>query len=212
MNRYNLNMHSKVHEKDGLLPTIPCKFCDKFYKTERQLRDHFNYSHKSQEAFICHICSKVLKSRYTLDIHVKAHTDPDNPITCDLCGHILKNKRRFAIHMAKHKSAEAGPYACEKGCGKMFKHRSAMLDHIAFVHTKNRFNCSFCGKEFKHKKPLEEHEATQHGGLDLYSCPFCERTFKSNANMHAHKKKAHPEEYKNLPAPSYLKGTLGDYC
>jgi RNase P subunit RPR2 len=214
VNRYNLNMHSKVHEKDNKAATIPCDFCDKLFKTERQVKQHIDFCHKKRDqSWICHICCKVLKNRYTLDIHVKAHTDPDTPVSCEICGHVLKNKRRFAIHMAKHKSEESGPYECEKGCGKVFKHRPAMLDHVAFVHTKNRFTCSCCGKEFKHKKALEEHEVTQHGGLDLYSCPFCERTFKNGSNMHSHKKKAHPEEYRSLPAPSYLGGgTLGDYC
>ncbi|CAG9810648.1 unnamed protein product [Chironomus riparius] len=212
VNKYNLNMHEKVHEKDEKIASIPCKFCDKLFKTDRQLNDHFNYSHKaSSGSLICHVCSKILKSKYTLDIHVKAHTNPDDPIECDQCGHILKNKRRFAVHMAKHKSAEAGPYECEKGCGKIFKHRPAMLDHIAFVHTTKRFNCSHCRKEFKHKKTLDEHEITQHGGLDPYSCPFCDRTFKNSGNMHAHKKRTHPEEYKTLPAPNYLRGSIGDY-
>lgn len=205
-------MHEKTHEKDGKVASIPCHFCDKLYKTDRQLKVHVDFCHKmSSNSLICHICSKVLKSKYTLDIHVKAHTNPDDPIECDQCGHILKNKRRYAIHMAKHKSAESGPYECEKGCGKIFKHRPAMLDHVSFVHTKNRFNCSYCGKEFKHKKALDDHEITQHGGLDPYSCPFCDRTFKNSANMHAHKKKIHPDEYKTLPAPNYLRGSIGNY-
>ncbi|XP_070508460.1 transcription factor grauzone-like [Chironomus tepperi] len=212
VNKYNLNMHEKIHEKDGKVASIPCNFCDRMYKTERQLKFHVGYCHKSQSnSLICHICSKVLKSKYTLDIHVKAHTNPDDPIECDKCGHILKNKRRFAVHMAKHRSAEAGPYECEKGCGKIFKHRPAMLDHIAFVHTNNRFKCTHCEKEFKHKKTLEDHEVSQHGGIDPYACPFCDRTFKNSGNMHAHKKKTHPDEYKTLSAPNYLRGSIVDY-
>lgn len=107
--------------------------------------------------------------------------------------------------MRKHKSEENGPYECEKGCGKIFKHRTSMLSHIAFVHSEKRYQCSQCDKALKSKKALDEHEAI-HNGLDLYSCPFCDRTFKSNANMHSHKKKMHPEECKTLPLPSYLGG------
>lgn len=194
----------KVHEKEGKEPTIPCGFCDKMYKTEYQLKYHIAFCHKdTNKNFICHICSKILKTKATLEIHVKAHTDPEPPVECSLCGHILKNKRRLAIHMTKHKSAENGPYECEKGCGKLFKHRTAMLHHISYVHATKLFACSQCDKLFKHKRALEEHEAV-HNGLDLYSCPFCDRTFKNSANMHSHKKKSHPEEYKSLPAPSYL--------
>lgn len=209
VHNYTLRMHmNQVHDKDEKEATIPCKFCDKFYKTERQLKGHVDFCHKeSQQTWICHICSKVLKTKSTLEIHINAHINPDDPIECNLCGHILKNKRRFAIHMSKHKSEANGPYECEKGCGKVFKHRYAMIDHCAFVHTNKQFGCSYCEKNFKHKKALEEHEAV-HSGLNLYSCPFCDRSFKNSGNMHSHKKKAHPEEYKNLPPPSYLSGNL----
>jgi Zinc finger, C2H2 type/Zinc-finger of C2H2 type len=212
VNNYNLNAHKKMHTVQDLAPTIPCTLCDKKYKTEAQLKAHTDFCHNtSRQSWICYICSKVLKTKSNLDFHIKAHVQPDDPIECDLCGHIIKNKRRFAIHMAKHRSAENGPYECEQGCGKIFRHRSAMQAHILFVHTKNRFVCEHCGKEFKHKKALKEHEASMHTGIDLYSCDFCERSFKSGANMHAHRKKAHPEEHKKLPAPSYLRGNMGDY-
>lgn len=205
-------MHVRmVHDKDNKEAIIPCPHCHRFYKTERQLKAHIDHSHCPEKKFICHICSKVLRTKTNLEIHVKAHINPDDPVKCDLCGFILKNKRRFAIHMAKHKSALNGPYECEKGCGKIFKHRQAMMHHISYVHTtKFEFKCSQCEKTFKKKKTLEEHEAV-HNGTDLYSCPFCDRTFRNSGNMHSHKKRAHPEEYKNLPAPSYLgKKTLGD--
>lgn len=35
-----------------------------------------------------------------------------------------------------------------------------------------------------------------HTGEDLYTCPYCPKTFKSNANMHSHRKKGHPVEFK----------------
>jgi uncharacterized C2H2 Zn-finger protein len=110
--------------------------------------------------------------------------------------------------MSKHKSEDEGPHECKiENCFKVFKHRSGLLAHISFVHTDSKYICDFerCGKVFKHKKSLDEHKISQHEGIENYSCPFCGRKFKSNSNMHSHKKRAHPEEYKLLPVPSYKK-------
>lgn len=194
----------RKHEKEGLKPTIPCKHCQKLFKTPAQLKTHVNYCHKPvNPEFVCYICKKVLKTRRTLENHVTAHTNPESPRECLQCGHILKNTARFNIHMAKHRSEELGPHPCDKSCGKIFKNRSAMLAHVAFVHTTKSFKCSECVKVFKNKKSLEEHEAV-HKNINIYSCPFCDRKMKNSANMYAHKKKAHPEEFKMLPKPSYL--------
>lgn len=201
---FALILHKKVHAKDTLVATIPCPECpNRRYKTQKQADLHMEYCHKKAGAFMCHYCSKVLKTKASLDVHIKSHTHPEEPIECNLCGHLLKNSRRFKIHMSKHSQAEQGPYQCIH-CNKHFNHQSSLTAHISFVHTTNRFSCPQCDKIFKHKLALTEH-AAQHTGIDLYNCPFCDRTFKSNANMHSHKKKMHPEEYAQLPLPSYLK-------
>lgn len=106
--------------------------------------------------------------------------------------------------MSRHKQSEEKPegYPCPH-CKKISKHKHALQSHIAYVHTESRYACEHCEKVFKHEGNLIEHQA-QHTGIDLYRCPFCARTFKSNGNMHSHKKKMHPEEYAQLPPPSYL--------
>lgn len=71
VHRYTIRMHMNiVHDKDGKEPTLPCTFCNKLYRTERQLKDHIKFCHMESK-FICHICSKVLKTKSNLEIHVK---------------------------------------------------------------------------------------------------------------------------------------------
>ena len=80
-------------------------------------------------------------------------------------------------------------------CNKVSPNKDALRSHIKYVHLIDRmFKCHLCEKAFKRAIELTEHTASHTGNI-LYTCTYCPKTFNSKANKHAHRKKAHPEEW-----------------
>ncbi|CAM9955168.1 unnamed protein product [Bubo scandiacus] len=72
-------------------------------------------------------------------------------------------------------------------CGKGFKGRSRLLNHLR-THTRaNTFECVECGKSFSRKANLVVHQRI-HTGERPYKCKECEKTFSRTSNLIAHRK------------------------
>ena len=54
------------------------------------------------------------------------------------------------MHKCKGGSKNVNPVCQEAECGKVFKSRSSLNDHMNSVHSKeNQFVCSGCGKAYR---------------------------------------------------------------
>lgn len=51
----------------------------------------------------------------------------------------------------------------------------------------------YCGKTFKLRNTLLNH-LVQHTGIRKFFCEFCGRTFASSGNYYSHRKRMHPQE------------------
>lgn len=63
--------------------------------------------------------------------------------------------------------------------------------------TDKRHKCDVCGKTFKLKNTLKNH-VFQHTGEKRFVCPFCNRSFASSGNFYSHRKRMHPQELAEL--------------
>ncbi|KAB0791615.1 hypothetical protein PPYR_03415 [Photinus pyralis] len=83
-------------------------------------------------------------------------------------------------------SAEVKRHSCDI-CGKMFKRREHLYQHMK-LHTGFRpFVCENCNKSFLRKEHLLRHMVA-HSGQKNYTCTICEKSFSRNDNLLKHKK------------------------
>lgn len=75
-------------------------------------------------------------------------------------------------------------YECDL-CGKRYRYKSNLKDHIEAQHMNNYFSCNSCRKKYKSKKLLHAHIRAEHCDLKPILCEVCGRF---NKNLLYHKK------------------------
>lgn len=102
---------------------------------------------------------------------------------CRLCGKVCKNPWD---HKRVH--SEARPYRCEfEGCGRSYKCKSNLVQHLEAHRANVMYECRKCGKLFKTKYLLTKHEnITCNDNCPLFSCTICGKTFKVLKNLRYH--------------------------
>lgn len=193
----HLVSHLTPEEKEKL-KTYVCAECGKAFEKQAYLNHHVRLYHEAYYKSVCNLCSRTFKSQHELNDHIKFHhTDPEAlKRDCPICGVTLSNERNLKNHIRRiHENV--GPHECPT-CGKLSPTRTALREHISFVHKKTRaFVCEVCNQSFKRQISLLEHMSL-HTGVALYQCTFCDKTFNANSNLYSHRKKAHPEELKQM--------------
>ncbi|XP_028132785.2 zinc finger protein ZFP2-like [Diabrotica virgifera virgifera] len=77
------------------------------------------------------------------------------------------------------------PYTCQI-CGSGFTQRQALSRH-KLVHTKERpYQCNLCGKTFTRKEKLTDHIRCHEEGVDPHLCFHCGRRFKDREYLRKH--------------------------
>uniref|UniRef100_A0A182QTW8 Transcription factor grauzone n=1 Tax=Anopheles farauti TaxID=69004 RepID=A0A182QTW8_9DIPT len=167
--RYIKKHVSEIHE--GARKWYMCDLCGKNYSSRMVLGKHIRQQHEGEdtiEKVQCTYCGKQLNGKYNLQKHIRCmHLEPGNVYRCDVCAHESPN----SIALENHKKR---------------------------VHAGENFTCEECGKRFKRKIYLKEHMAAFHTLKPLYSCEYCSATFNSKANYYNHRKTRHPDEWRAL--------------
>ena len=78
-------------------------------------------------------------------------------------------------------------HVCEI-CGKAFKVKSNLKEHIRSHSDARTFMCSFCGKALKNRQCLNRHLFT-HGVK--HTCPVCGKNFANSSSLNVHKRDRH---------------------
>ncbi|XP_058171949.1 zinc finger protein 616-like [Anopheles ziemanni] len=192
--RWKLKYH--INEAHGV-KDVSCDICKKFF-TRPALAAHKRKAHIEGEAsFLCDHCPKLFNKQQTLRMHIAvAHENRRKHKKCNLCG---KEVTGMTKHMQMVHPSE-GPVSCDL-CGKNFRSPFHMKRHrlnTCEVTMNDRpYKCEVCGKGFSLKLTMTEHMTT-HTRTNLYQCAFCLKTYGYLSNLQKHRKKAHPQEWREV--------------
>ena len=112
-----------------------------------------------KEVFQCNVvrCEKYYSSIENLFTH-KDHHYSKKKFICNVskCRKVFKDFRSILIHRREHN--EERPFDCTRNCGKKFKYRSYLKNHLKISCDRNRFKCDYCNRIFKRKDKLKYHQ------------------------------------------------------
>ncbi|KFB44560.1 AGAP005480-PA-like protein [Anopheles sinensis] len=183
----------KAHQANHL--SEKCPICEKVVSSKYALKTHVSRMHGSDRNQICDVCGKEFRTKPAMERHINEHLGVDvvQKVQCHVCQRWFHGKYNLRKHIRFMHTEDGQVFRCDI-CQHESPNSRALLDHKKRVHVEERFECEFCGKRFKRKLYLREHIAS-HTGKPLYSCEVCGATFNSNANCYNHRKSKHPVEW-----------------
>ena len=70
-----------------------CEICEKVFKTQKTLKNHFTTAHYGKVRIIaCNICTKTFSTQSKLKIHIKTVHEGLKDYKCESCGKLLQVK------------------------------------------------------------------------------------------------------------------------
>lgn len=146
------------------------KKCDICNRRVHRL-EHHKQKHHSEESrtFKCSDCNYTTDRKDTFDKHQynkhrrisrdfkaidETFKDTDIEWTCFECQRTFTN----ALDIENHTLLQNCEEICCEICGKIFKERSNMLQHVRNVHENPKsHSCNICGNKYSHKSSLTKH-------------------------------------------------------
>ncbi len=72
-----------------------------------------------------------------------------------------------------------------KICGKLFKTKSNLVDHLRIHENKRELKCTICGKAFNTRRNLARHQLV-HQTMRNFECQECGKSFKTDYELQRH--------------------------
>ena len=177
--------------QDEAYCVFKCDACDQKFPTRSMLTRHRNHKHEANFRFQCSVCPKRLSSNKSLKLHMTQHTG-EKPFACDHCSYraitqSIVNQHKLRMHEGSMPDKVVPNYVCDV-CGKSFKVKSNLKDHMASHSDARSFLCGICGKSLKNRQCLNRHLFT-HGVKQ--TCSICNRNFANATSLGIHQREKH---------------------
>ncbi|KAK2582824.1 hypothetical protein KPH14_008910 [Odynerus spinipes] len=160
-----------------------CPFCNKQFGSEQNVERHVMAVHQRQ--FKCDMCKRSYNTQTALDMHKVIHR-PDYFFECSTCHVKYKSEGGLKRHQLRVHDKNCPIYVCEH-CGRSYKLKIDLTNHIKKVHPFELQICRYCGKEVADVKGHEYiHQGRARKKLYNYPCHLCPRKFchRSRLDMH----------------------------
>ncbi|XP_067012466.2 zinc finger protein 271 isoform X2 [Anabrus simplex] len=185
--------HTRLQAKSQEQTFFVCEYCGKPFRSKKTLKEHHISAHSDEKPYQCDKCDKNYGSLSSLDIHKSTHSS-ETPCLCDLCGKTFKHVSNLRSHKRSHlDDMVKNRQVCAK-CGKGFRSRFHLSEHMNVHNGVRPYSCDICGKHFHKKIQLRQH-GSAHSGTQPYKCHICGVKFNRRGNMTQHVKR-HEQERK----------------
>ncbi|XP_011502104.1 PREDICTED: zinc finger protein 32-like [Ceratosolen solmsi marchali] len=154
-------------------------------------------------SYFCNDCDFSTWTKGQLYLHIKRkHRDaegnsrenepeqPDHLFACEQCDYTSKNKHVMKVHVIRKHTNDYN-HECEI-CGKKYKIKADLTNHIRFQHREQPIICDVCGKTCRNSNLLYLHQKFAHYKPE-FECPTCHRRMVSQANLDDHILKQHEQ-------------------
>jgi predicted SprT family Zn-dependent metalloprotease len=158
--------------------SLPCKFCEKTFKTSLCLKNHIRYQHgdKQDSQTVSKNKPKLVITKI-FQIALDAAVSSRCRFDCDSCDASFETKNDFRDHKLEVNTPTA--IRCDE-CNKIFADSHRLNIHQKGVHqnVKKKQNknylCHICAFETKSEKKLNEHLKTHE---EEYFCNLCPENY-----------------------------------
>ncbi|XP_075973920.1 uncharacterized protein LOC142975116 [Anticarsia gemmatalis] len=197
------NHHGGYFEEQGskMLRRWSCGKCRRTFDTQEAFAEHEKLSKCSVRRFICETCGVELNTMTKLKRHRLIHTG-DLQFSCSQCPYRGRTKYAVLVHERAHTGIRT--LACPQ-CPATFLNSSNLASHRR-RHMPPAYHCHVCGRGFKFKEALRNHLATQHSTAKPHICNSCGKAFKTRKMICRHEIRIHNRP-KMRPGvlPTYLR-------
>ncbi|XP_059140150.1 zinc finger E-box-binding homeobox 2-like isoform X2 [Physella acuta] len=148
-------LHSEEHilEEEYVLK---CIYCETTSTRSTLLRDHMRNQHPDKPVrYQCPKCEQTFLLKSHLDKHLATHSPTSQ--SCKICQKTFANVYRLQRHMISHsESTDLRKFKCPE-CGKAFKFKHHLKEHIRIHSGEKPFQCPTCSKRFSHSGSYSSH-------------------------------------------------------
>ncbi len=154
----------------------------------------------------CHLCPRSFKSKDGLVKHMAKEHDLEKKFECDQCDYKAAVPSLLKKHVNRKHSEQSLDHLCQE-CGKSFKDKDYLQNHIRTRHQKEELTCFSCGVYFPSQKALGVHLKEVHDRtgnrtlLDVdtdnqavtsgYNCESCGLGFTEFSRLRKHLRTEH---------------------
>ncbi|VDI48428.1 Hypothetical predicted protein [Mytilus galloprovincialis] len=135
---------------------LNCAHCDLTFSRFNILRDHMREVHPDLPIkYLCPKCDEAFLLKSHLDKHLAMHSPTSQ--SCNICNKTFANVYRLQRHMISHdESTDLRKFKCPE-CGKAFKFKHHLKEHIRIHSGEKPFQCPNCSKRFSHSGSYSSH-------------------------------------------------------
>ena len=181
--------HQRAHLKDAVNLPYKCDKCNKSFIIKSILSIHIQEMHKEKIRKCCEICGASVRSNTDLKLHMRRRHTGEMPFKCEYCDFRGVNISSVKRHTKLKHETHLLTFHCCDICGKQFKTKANLKEHIPTHSDKRTFLCKICGKCLKNDCSYRRHMVCVHG--IKYTCELCGKDYSAVIGLKVHQRNVH---------------------